>query len=102
MRGDRLRALRESARLTQEELATEIGSSEPQIWRYEKGKSKPGADVLEKLARYFNVSADYLLGVTDDPSENLSYELKPNEAAVIDAWRRGEKYEAIKVIMDDK
>jgi len=102
MLGERLRALRESAGLSQEQLALDIESSEPQIWRYEKGKSKPGADVVKKLARYFHVSADYLLGVTNDPSENLNYELRPNEAAVIDAWRRGEKYQAIKTIMDDE
>lgn len=102
MRGDRLRALREAQGLTQEELALEVGSSEPQIWRYEKSENEPRADVLMRIAQFFNVSADYLLGLTDNSAMNINSELKAQEAAALDAWRRGERFEAIRVIVEDE
>jgi len=101
MRGDRLRTLREAANLTQEALAAEIESSEPQIWRYENADSNPRADVLVRLAGFFSVSVDYLLGLTDNPSQNTDSQLRPREAAALSAWRRGERFDAIKVIVDD-
>lgn len=102
MRGDRLRALREAMNLTQEELALEVESSEPQIWRYENKNSPPRSDVLARLARYFHVSADYLLGLTDNPAVKVDQNLNPQEAAVLSAWRRGDRFEAIKVIVEDE
>lgn len=101
MRGDRLRTLREAANLTQEELAIEIDSSEPQILRYEKNQNEPRADVLVRLAQFFSVSADYLLGLTDNPSINVDGDLNPQEAAALSAWRRGERLDAIRVIAGD-
>lgn len=101
MRPDRLRALREAANLSQEELALEIDSSEPMIQRYEKGSHKPGVDVLLRLAQYFHVSSDYLLGLSDNPNVSIDPQLRPVEAAAIDAWRKGEKIAAIKEIVND-
>lgn len=101
MRSDRLKRLRENEKLSQEELADQLGVSEPQIWRYEKGESSPRADVLTKLATFFNVSADYLLGLSDNPAVSLSGDLNEKETAVIAAWRHGEKLEAVKVILED-
>jgi transcriptional regulator with XRE-family HTH domain len=102
MRGDRLRDLREAAHLTQEELAQQLEISEPQVWRYEKGDSAPRADVLLKLASYFNVSSDYLLGRSSDPGMYVAGELSVKERAVISAWRRGERLEAMRVIANDE
>ncbi len=36
--------------------------------RYEYGTRKPTSDIIIKLCNYFNVSADYLLGLSDDPT----------------------------------
>lgn len=58
---EKLKELREAAGLTQEELASRLGVSRKSINRYEQGKM-PDAYVLQKLALFFNVSADYLLG----------------------------------------
>lgn len=102
MRGDRLKELREEAHLTQEELSLQLSISEPQIWRYENGESSPKADVLVRLSAFFNVSVDYLLGVSDDPSIHVGGDLSTKESAVIAAWRRGERFEAIKVIAGDE
>ena len=102
MRGDRLRVLREAVNLTQEQLALEVDSSEPQIWRYENKNSPPRADVLMRLAQFFNVSTDYLLGMTDNPAVNVNHDLEPKEAAVISAWRSGHRLAAVKTIVDDE
>lgn len=102
MRGDRLRKLRDESGISQEYLASQIQSSEPQIWRYEKGEAEPRADVVVRLAEFFNVSTDYLLGVTDERGTYLQTNLTAKEAAAIRAWRRGEKYEAIRVIVADE
>jgi len=59
--GDRIKELRLQLRLTQSDLAKKVGLSYIQIGRYEKQKSKPSAEVLQKLADALNTSADYLM-----------------------------------------
>lgn len=63
----RLRELRTSNNLTLEELGKKVGSTRGTIGNYENGNKKPSLDTLIKLADYFNVSIDYLVGRTDDP-----------------------------------
>ncbi len=58
----RLRQLREQHRLSQKDLAAFLGVTRQAIASYELGKREPGFNTLIKLADYFNVSADYLLG----------------------------------------
>ncbi|MGB9661248.1 MAG: helix-turn-helix domain-containing protein [Moorellaceae bacterium] len=64
---ERLRKLREQAGLTQEELAKLLGVERSTISRYESGNRDPSSEMLDRLAKFFNVSVDYLLGRTDDP-----------------------------------
>ena len=64
---ERLRTIRKSQKLTQKQVAVGIEVLEQAYQRYEYGKKIPGIDKLEKLCRYFNISADYLLGLTDEP-----------------------------------
>lgn len=99
MRGDRLKSLRESRGLTQEELASHLGVSEPQIWRYEKSESVPRADIVLKTAVFFGVSTDYLLGNSDFAGVLIDNKLSPRESTVLAALRRGDNYEAIKLIV---
>ena len=58
----KLRELRLKFGLTTTELGKAIGCSNPTITNYELGNRKPDPDMLIKLANYFNVSIDYLLG----------------------------------------
>ena len=58
----RLKELRESKGLTQKEVAEIIGYSEVSYARYEKGEREPDISTLCKLAEYFNVTVDYLIG----------------------------------------
>ena len=66
MLADKLSNLRKSRGLTQEELALEIFVSRSMIAKYETGKAYPTNEILQKIADYFDVSVDYLLGRTTD------------------------------------
>ncbi|WHH59327.1 helix-turn-helix transcriptional regulator [Petroclostridium sp. X23] len=67
MIGERLYELRKDAGLTQEELAKVLSLSKYTISSYEKEKSTPNDDIKILIAKYFNVSVDYLLGLIDEP-----------------------------------
>lgn len=60
--GDRLKELRESRKLTQLELANMFNVHKTTISNWEKGKRFPDEEILNKLADYFNISMNYLLG----------------------------------------
>ena len=65
--GIRVKQLREKTGLSQAKLAKMLGGvSQPVIARYEIGDCFPSYPVLIKIADYFNVSTDYLLGRTDN------------------------------------
>ncbi len=65
--GERLRNLREIRDMTQEAVATELGMSRGMLSNYELGKREPDYLMLCKLASYYCVSVDYLLGRTSIP-----------------------------------
>lgn len=64
--GERIKYLRNEKGIGQNLLAKELQLSNASISYWETGKQEPGAEALFKLALYFNVSVDYLLGITDD------------------------------------
>lgn len=68
MLGLRLRKLRTSFKLNQEELGKKIGVGKTTISQYESETRSPDTGTLQKIAEVFNVSTDYLLGRTDDPN----------------------------------
>lgn len=59
------RQLRLSSGLTQVEIAEKLGISRSTIGMYETGAREPDFDTLEKIADFFNVDIDYLLGRTE-------------------------------------
>lgn len=64
----RLRELREDNDLTQRDLAKILNMKQPQYFRYEKGFCDIPTDILIFLAKFYNVSVDYILELSDDPS----------------------------------
>lgn len=60
--GERLRALRVENSLSQESLSKDLGISKSALGYYENCGRTPDIEFLEKTAKYFNVSVDYLLG----------------------------------------
>ncbi|MET3545946.1 DNA-binding XRE family transcriptional regulator [Paenibacillus sp. VMFN-D1] len=68
--GNRISELREQRKLTQEALSITLGISRAALSHYEKNRRKPDFDTLSKLADYFQVSIDYLLGRTEAAAAN--------------------------------
>lgn len=63
---NRLKELRKNKGVTQQEIANLVGISQNNFSYWENGKVKIDNESLDKLAEYFGVSVDYLLGRTDD------------------------------------
>ena len=59
---ERIKELRKKNNITQGELADEMGITATGVSYWESGKAIPNTDTLQKLAKYFNVSIDYLTG----------------------------------------
>jgi transcriptional regulator with XRE-family HTH domain len=63
--GNRITELRESRKMTQEELAKKLNISRASLSHYEKNRREPDYDTLQKIADYFQVSIDYMFDRTD-------------------------------------
>lgn len=61
----RIRDLREDADRTQTEIAEFLGTSQTMYARYERGASELPIRHLIKLARYYRVTTDYILGLSE-------------------------------------
>lgn len=81
MLSKRLRERRLELNMTQNELADAAGVDQSQIWKYESGRTFPGADRLLTLCHVLDVSADWLLGI--EPPDALT----PDEAALLSRYR---------------
>lgn len=68
MLGNKLQQLRHNKKLTQEELAKALDISRGTYAHYEINKRQPDYGTLHKIADFFDVSVDYLLGRTNTPS----------------------------------
>ncbi|MEH7122076.1 helix-turn-helix transcriptional regulator [Bacillus sp. JJ1773] len=75
MLGERIKKLRKERKITQEELGKKINVTKVSISGYENGIRNPDTDTLKKIADFFGVTTDYLLGRTDNPNEITSEEI---------------------------
>lgn len=89
---DRLIKLRKELNLTQEELAQKIGYTRTAISAWEIGRNEPSNADTIKLAEYFNVSTDYLLGKTNIRNPGKQIDDILNEAMI---GMSKEDYEAL-------
>jgi len=94
---NRIKSLREKGGLIQEILAAELGITQQMLSKYERDISIIKVDVLKKLAGYFNVTTDYLLGLSD-VKRDLTGQLRMNESMdeyydLIEVYRRLDKYD---------
>ena len=62
---NRIKDLREDRDLRQVDVAEGVGIDQRSLSNYETGKTNPDSETIIKLARFFGVSCDYLLGVSD-------------------------------------
>ncbi len=65
----RLRDLREDMDLTQTQLANKLKMHKTTYTNYEQGKREPPFELIIKLAKLYNVSIDYIAGLTDTPQK---------------------------------
>src|SRR5262245_30573735 len=85
---DRLKELRETHGWSQRELSRMCGLDVTLIGKYERGEIDPSAITLKLMAEKLGVSADYLIGLSDDPhSLSDSSELSEDERAIVEAFR---------------
>lgn len=66
---ERLRDMREDHDLSQSDIAKLLQTTQEQISKYETGKQMMGVDKYILLAKYYNVSLDYLTGLLDTPKK---------------------------------
>lgn len=62
----RLRKLRDEKEISQEYLSKQVGVTQSSIGNYERGEKLPNADTIRKICEVYNVSADYLLGLSGE------------------------------------
>ena len=67
---ERIIQLKNERKLLQKDIASSIGLSLRAYQYYEKGQKEPTLSVLLRLADYFDVSLDYLVGRSDDPARH--------------------------------
>ena len=90
---NRIKELRIQKGLKQVELAKIIGTSQSSLSGYENGKIEPDQDTLVQLSEFFDVSIDYLLGVSanpappskDDPLKDVQFALFGTHEKIDDA-----------------
>ena len=76
---ERLRELREQKGLNQTEVANDLHISRQSYNFYENGQREPNQEMLLKLADYYNVTTDYLLGRSDSPLGDVSDDKFPRD-----------------------
>lgn len=64
----RLLEVRKKNHLSQVKMAEILGTTQPNVSRYEKGIISPGYDIIIIYMNYFQVTFDYLMCLTDDPN----------------------------------
>lgn len=93
----RIKILREKRGLIQAILATELGITQQTLSKYEKDVNIIKIDVLKRLAEYFNVTTDYLLGLSD-VKRDLTGQLKISETLdeyydLIEVYKKLDRYD---------
>ncbi len=85
-----LKELRKFTKKTQQQVANDLSIVQQKYQQYESGKYQPDNEMLLKIANYFNVSVDYLLGRTEDRQEVTVKEksLSNNEQALLDLFNK--------------
>ena len=84
MFSEKLKALRTGRKISQKNLAEQLGVAKSVVSFYESGERFPSYDVLKKIARIFNVTTDYLLDIERGRMVDVS-ELSEDDVCVVNA-----------------
>ena len=93
----RIKQLREKRGLIQEILAAEFGITQQMLSKYERDVTFIKVDILKKIAVYFNVTTDYLLGLSE-VKRDLQGQMKVNETLdeyydLVEIYKNLDKYD---------
>ena len=83
---EQLQKLRKSRNLTQEEISDIIGVKLSTYQKYERDVISPPYDTLIKIAKYYNVSTDYLLGLQEQPNPLAMLNISVNDKKFIEIY----------------
>ena len=86
--GQRIYEIRTSKRMTQLQLGVRLGVSQETISAYENQKAVPTAAMIVSLCEIFSVSADYLLGISDNKLWLTFNDLDPSEQYLLRNYRK--------------
>ena len=90
MIGDKIKELRKKSKITQAELSDSINIGQSTLANFENGKRTIPIDIIIQLAQFFNVSADYLLGLSTSPDASKTIygeQLSVEEKEIVEAYR---------------
>lgn len=76
---ENLKALREAKKITQSQLGEYLGAKKSAISLWESGKRQPDQETLVRIANFFNVTVDYLLGRDSTPASVPAQEKAPTD-----------------------
>lgn len=82
MTGERIKLIRKKSGLTQTEFGKIFGIGKTTVSSYEIGNSVPNDNIKISMCKHFNVSLDYLLGLTDDPTPSNQISVSPTKDTV--------------------
>lgn len=99
MRKERLKEIMTKKGHNAASLAEMIGRSERSIWRILSEGGNTSDETVALIAQAMEVSSDYLLGLSDDPSPHMRLDnMSDEERAVVAAMRRGDDKAVMKII----
>ncbi|GCD53067.1 helix-turn-helix domain-containing protein [Acetobacter pasteurianus] len=90
--GLRIKSLREQANLDQAVLAEAVGTARSHLTNIERGRAKPGRDLLLAIAKFFSVSIDWLANGGDEKTHMEP--VSPKEILLLNSFRKLPKDEA--------
>ena len=80
--GKKLKELRTNKKLSQKKLSQILECSQSVICDYENLKVEPTETVIKKIAQYFEVSSDYLIGLEDDLGNKIYNDFRYNQGTI--------------------
>ncbi|WP_044640766.1 helix-turn-helix domain-containing protein [Risungbinella massiliensis] len=98
MLGKRLKELR--GKRTQEEVANDLGILRARYSHYENGRSEPDNETLQRMANYYHVTVDYLLGKSNDKHNHLDQYIKEKIEAIPDLSKPHDQEIAMEKILE--
>ncbi len=94
----RIKQLREEKHLSQQRLALDLNVSQATVSKYELGQTDPDIQMIVNLAKYFRVSADYLLEISDDKQNISDNRLSETEKQLIVDFKRLNEIQQAKLL----